>query len=187
MSIIVVVKKNDKIVIAADRNYSVGSINIKSVYLRDRTKIQAFGDSFIGTVGATAHEHVLADLLDRYRDELSFNSEREIFSSYLRMHAILKEEYYLNTFDGEDHPDYESSQIDALIVSPKGIFGMFTWREVYEYERFWAIGSGRNFALGSLFSTYDRLDDAEEIAGIAVAAASEFDDGCELPIDLRCI
>lgn len=187
MSIVVVVKKNKKVVIAADKNYSVGSLNIKSVYLRNKSKIQAFKSSHIGTVGATAHEHVLADLLHRYKDDLSFNSEREIFASYLRMHSILKEEYYLNTFDGEENPDYESSQIDALIASPQGIFGIYTWREVYEYERFWAIGSGRNFALGSLFSTYDRLDDAEEIARIAIAAACEFDDGCELPLDLRCI
>lgn len=187
MSIVVVVKKNNKIVIAADRNYSVGSINIKSTYLRNRSKIRSFKDAYIGSVGATAHEHVIADLLDRYKDELSFDSESEIFTSYLRMHGILKEEYYLNTFDGEEHPDYESSQIDALIASPNGIFGMYTWREVYEYERFWAIGSGRNLALGSLFSTYELLDDAEAIAKIAISAACEFDDGCELPLDIHSI
>lgn len=184
MSIIVVVKKNKKVVIAADGNYSVGALNIKSAYLKDRRKIQKVGGSYIGTVGATAHEHVLSDLFQRYRSKLSFDSEAKIFRSFLFMHPILKDEYFLNTSEGDETEEYESSQIDALIANQKGIFGVYTWREVYEYEKFWAIGSGRNFALGSLFSDYDRLEDAEEIAELAVRAACEFDDGCELPLTL---
>lgn len=185
MSIIVVVKKNKKIVIAADGNYSVGSINMKSVYLKGRSKIQKVGDTHIGTVGATAHEHVLSDLFKRNRSKLSFETEAKIFQSFLFLHPILKEEYFLNTSEGGDTEEYESSQIEALIANQHGIFGVYTWREVYEYEKFWAVGSGRNFALGSLFSTYDELDDAENIAELAVRAACEFDDGCELPVTLH--
>jgi ATP-dependent protease HslVU (ClpYQ) peptidase subunit len=187
MSVIVVVKKNKKIAIAADSNYSVGSLNIKSGYLKDRSKIIQHGDTFFGLVGATAHEHVIADLLKRYKSKLSFNSEHEIFRSYLAMHDILTQEYYLRTDDEESTQEYESSQIDGLIANPKGIFGIYTWREVYEYEKFWAIGSGRNFALGSLFSTFDELSDAQLIAEKAVQAACEFDDGCELPIKVHTL
>lgn len=187
MSVIVVVKKNKKISIAADSNYSIGSLNIKSGYLKDRSKIIQHGDSFFGLVGATAHEHVIADLLKRHTSKLSFNSEHEIFRSYLLMHDILTQEYYLRTDEEESTQDYESSQIEGLIANPKGIFGIYTWREVYEYEKFWAIGSGRNFALGSLFSTFDELSDAQLIAEKAVLAACEFDDGCELPIKVHTL
>ncbi len=187
MSVIVVVKKNKQIAIAADSNYSVGSLNIKSDYLKDRSKIIQHGDTFFGLVGATAHEHVMADLLKRYKSKLSFNSEQEIFRSYMTMHSILTQEYHLRTDDDESVQEYDSSQIDGLIANPKGIFGMYTWREVYEYEKFWAIGSGRNFALGSLFATYDELSDASMIAEKAVLAACEFDDGCELPIKTHTI
>lgn len=187
MSIVVVVKKNNKVVIAADSNYSVGTINIKSKYLKNRTKIVQLGDTFCGVVGATAHEHVLADLFKRNKKKFSFNNEAEIFRSYLAIHEILTQEYHLRTDEDDSTQEYESSQIDALIANQNGIFGMYTWREVYEYEKFWAIGSGRGFALGSLFSLYDDLDDAVEIAEMAVKAACEFDDGCELPISLHSI
>ncbi len=72
MSIIVVVKKNNKIAIAADSNYSVGSINIKSGYLKNRTKILQLGDTFVGLVGATAHEHVMSDLFETSQVETLF-------------------------------------------------------------------------------------------------------------------
>lgn len=187
MSIVVLVRKKNKIVIAADSNYSIGSINIKSEYLKGRSKIMKLGDSYIGTVGATAHEHVLLDLFSRNAENLTFNSEKEIFQSYLQMHQILKDEYYLNTHEGGDSEEYESSQIEALVANKNGIFGMYSWREVYEYEKFWAAGSGRNFALGALFSVYEDLDNADRIAEVAVEAACEFDDGCELPVVLHTI
>lgn len=187
MSIVVVVKKAGKVVIAADSLYSHGSTIIKADYLTDRTKIHKFGDSFVGVVGATAHESVLRHLFEKYKSKVSFSSEKDIFQTYLRMHPILKEEYFLNTSEGNDDDEYESSQIDALIANPNGIFGIYTWREVYEFEKFWALGSGRDYALGSLFSTYDSFEDPEKIAEIAVKAACEFDDGCGLPLTLYSV
>jgi ATP-dependent protease HslVU (ClpYQ) peptidase subunit len=81
----------------------------------------------------------------------------------------------------EDDP-YESSQIDALIANPHGIFGMYSWREVEAYSRFWAIGSGRDHALGAMYAVYDNLSNAVEIARVGVGAGCEFDDGTGFPI-----
>jgi ATP-dependent protease HslVU (ClpYQ) peptidase subunit len=187
MSIIVVVKKAGKAVIAADTAYSFGSICIKNSYIANRDKIQQFKDSFVGTVGATAHQNVLEHLFEKHKAKLSFNGRKEIFQTYLRIHPILKEEYFLNTSEGNDDDDYESSQIDGLIANPNGIFGMFSWREVYEFERFWAMGSGRDYALGALFSNYDVFDEPEQIAEIAIKAACEFDDGCSLPLTIHSV
>ena len=187
MSIIVVVKKAGKVVIAADTNYSFGNANVKSAYLSNRTKIHQFNDSLIGTVGATAHENVLEHLFEKHKTKISFNSAKEIFSTFLYLHPILKDEYFLNTSEGDDDDEYQSSQIDGLIANPNGIFGIYSWREVYEFEKFWALGSGRDYALGALFSVYDIFDEPEQIAETAVKAACEFDDGCGLPLTIHTL
>jgi ATP-dependent protease HslVU (ClpYQ) peptidase subunit len=186
MSIVVVVKKAGKAVIAADTLYSFGTTKVANQYLRNSGKLQKVGDSYIGVVGATAHENVLDHLLEKEAKNFSFVSREDIFNSYLKLHPILKEKYFLNTTEREND-EYESSQIDGLIANPNGIFGIYSLREVYEFERFWAIGSGTEFALGALFSTYDLFDSPEQIAEIAVKAACEFDDGCGLPLTIQSI
>ena len=56
---------------------------------------------------------------------------------------------------------------------------------MYEYQRFWAIGSGAEYALGAMFALYDELDDAEQIALRAVKAGAEFNSGTALPATVR--
>ena len=79
---------------------------------------------------------------------------------------------------------YQSSQIDALIANQHGIFGMFEFREVHEFEKFWAIGSGKAYALGAMYEAYERVEDPTEIAKIGVRASCEFDNACELPLSV---
>jgi ATP-dependent protease HslVU (ClpYQ) peptidase subunit len=58
-------------------------------------------------------------------------------------------------------------------------------REVFEFDRFWAIGSGRDFALGAMYSVYGRAASAAAVAEAGVVAGAEFDTGTALPIDLH--
>jgi ATP-dependent HslUV protease, peptidase subunit HslV len=62
-----------------------------------------------------------------------------------------------------------------LIANPQGIFGIYSYREVFSFDRFWGIGSGRNFALGAMYAAYDRAESASEVAEIGVHAGAEFD------------
>lgn len=186
MSIIVVVKKAGKAVIAADSLYRFGNMKARSKYLLNQSKIAKFGDSYVGTIGATAHENVLDHLFEKHKVKISFNNKKEIFNTYLKIHPILKDEYFLNT-DEHEKDDYESSQIDGLIANPNGIFGIYSWREFYEFDKFWALGSGEDFAFGALYSTYEIFDEPEEIAENAVKAACEFDDGCGLPLTIHSV
>jgi ATP-dependent protease HslVU (ClpYQ) peptidase subunit len=87
---------------------------------------------------------------------------------------VLKEQFYLNPKEEDDDP-YESSQITALIANPSGIYGVYSYREVFQFDRFWAIGSGRSFALGAMFAAYRGGRSARQIAELGVAAGSEFD------------
>ncbi len=59
---------------------------------------------------------------------------------------------------------------------------MESYREVFEFERFWAIGSGRRFALGAMHAVWDKARTAREVAQAGVAAGCEFDSSTAGPI-----
>jgi ATP-dependent protease HslVU (ClpYQ) peptidase subunit len=99
------------------------------------------------------------------------------------VHNILKEKYFLNTREDEDDP-YESSQLTSLIANPRGIFGVYSYREVFCFERFWGIGSGRNFALGAMHALYERDVSARDIAEAGVRAGAEFDKNSSAPFQI---
>jgi ATP-dependent protease HslVU (ClpYQ) peptidase subunit len=99
---------------------------------------------------------------------------------------VLKDKYFLKTKDEDDDP-YEATHIDALICNHTGIFGIYSLREVTEYTRFWAIGSGSEYALGAMFALYDRLKSAEDIARAGVEAGSEFNTASALPLTLYTV
>ena len=89
----------------------------------------------------------------------------------------------MNTKEDEDDP-YESSQITSLVANPHGIFGVYSYREVFSFDRFWGIGSGCNFALGAMYAVYDQFDTAREIAEVGVRAGAEFDKSSAAPFQI---
>ena len=183
MSSIVVVKKAGKAVIAADSLTTFGRTKFGKKYQRNPEKIHKFESSYIGLVGDAAHSNVFENIIDTFAKELRFDSRKHIFETYLKLHQILKDKFHLNPDAAEDVA-YQSSQIDALIANENGIFGMFEFREVHEFEKFWAIGSGKPYALGAMYAVYDQLDDPEEIAKVGILGSCEFDNACELPMSL---
>ena len=64
---------------------------------------------------------------------------------------------------------------------------MSTNRTVNEYERFWAAGSGMEYALGAMHALYDARDDALAIAEAGVRAGIDFDAGSAAPIESHVI
>ncbi len=183
MSSIVVVKKSGKAVIAADSLTTFGQTKFGKKYQRNSEKIHKFESSYIGIVGDAAHSNVFENIVEKYAKDLSFNSRKHIFETYLYLHQLLKDKFHLNPNVDEDVA-YQSSQIDALIANQHGIFGMFEFREVHEFEKFWAIGSGKAYALGAMYAAYDQAEDPEEIARIGVMASCEFDNACDLPLNV---
>ncbi len=184
MSTLVVVKKGSQAVIASDSLSSYGSTRLPAQYDASPEKIIQVGETLIGVVGCAAHSLVMEHLFDARGSEYSFDTTKNIFSAFQKIHPILKAEYYLKPEEDDEIP-YESSQIDALIANQHGIFGVHTLREVYQYTRFWATGSGWTYALGSMESCYDRFDTAAEIAEEAVRTACVFDQGSAGPVQLR--
>ena len=93
------------------------------------------------------------------KEQLKLASRAEIFETFRLLHPLLKERFFLNTKEHDSDP-YESSQISILIANPHGVFAVESYREVFEFERFWAIGSGRRYALGAMYTTWPRARSA---------------------------
>ena len=186
MSTIVAVKKNNIACIAADTLTTFGEVKQSSEFDNTHDKIYQHKENYFGIVGSAAHHIVIQSLLKKYGDELKFENQLEIFESFRKLHPILKDEYFLNPKDDEEDP-YESTRIDTLLVNPHGIFAVYALREVFEYSRFWAIGSGGDIALGAMFAVYDQLDSAEEIAKIGIEAGATFNNATALPLTSYCI
>ncbi len=180
MTTITAVKKAGFVAIAAESLTTFGDTRLARHYKADHDKILHIGGSYIGVCGSSAHHLVLSNLLSKM-ENLKLGSRSEVFETFRLLHPVLKEQCYLNPKEEDDDP-YESSQITALIVNASGIYGVYSYREVFDYDRFWAIGSGRNFALGAMFASYDRLKSARSIAEAGVAAGVEFDTASSGPL-----
>lgn len=182
MSTIVAVLKNNVACIAADSLTSFGDTRQPAEFVTDSDKILAVDEgTYIGIVGSAAHHLVMQNLLQKHADKIDFSDRSGIFESMRQLHPILKEEYFLNSKDDDDD-SYESSRVDALIINRGGIFGLYSLREVDQYSRFWAVGSGAEFALGAMMVAYDASDDAETIARAGIEAGACFDCGSALPM-----
>jgi ATP-dependent HslUV protease, peptidase subunit HslV len=183
MTTIVVVRKGDAAVIAADSLTTFGATRLAPAYDRHPHKITSYGDSFIGVAGSAAHQLVLENVLARTAN-LDFHGKAAIYESFRKLHPVLKEEAFLNPKEEEDDP-YESSQMTVMVANPSGIYAVYSMREVFELDRFWAIGSGRDFALGAMYTLYEKTRSAAAIAEAGVMAGAEFDTGTSTPISLH--
>jgi ATP-dependent HslUV protease, peptidase subunit HslV len=183
MTTIVVARLGTQAVIAADSLTTFGTTRLSPAYDRHPHKVVTYRDSFIGVAGSAAHQLVLENLLAK-KPELDLHGKDAIYETFRSLHPMLKEEAFLNPKEEEDDP-YESSQMTIMLVNPSGIYAVYSMREVFEFERFWAIGSGRDFALGAMYARYDELKTAEEIATLGVTTGAEFDTGSALPVTLH--
>ena len=186
MSTVVVVKKAGKVCIAADSLTSFGDLKLSNMYDAAHDKILRFEENYLGIVGSAAHQLVMESLFSskkvvEKKIDIDFSSRLAIFETFRNLHPLLKEKYFLNPKDEDDDP-YESTQIDALIANPFGIFGVHSLREVTEYKKFWAIGSGAEYALGAMFAVYDNAASVEEVAQAGVAAGAEFNNASSMPL-----
>jgi ATP-dependent HslUV protease subunit HslV len=182
MTTCVVVKKDNQIAIAADTLVTFGDTRLSNSY-EANSKIFKVGDSYITLAGTAAHFPVMRKLLTEMGDSCKLRNRDEVFETYSKVHQILKENYFLNIKEEEDDP-YESSQIVSLIANPHGIFGVYSYREVFCFDRFWGIGSGRNFALGAMYAAYERAESARKVAEIGVHAGAEFDKSTSGPFQV---
>ena len=190
MTTVVVVKKGQQIVIAAETLVTFGDTRLNHRF-ENNTKIFKFdtasGPTYIGMAGTVAHFPAIRKAVNSLpKADRKFGSKDEVFDTFLKLHPVLKDTFFLQTKE-EDNDPYESSQFSVLIANQHGIFGLYSYREVFEFKEFWGIGSGRGFALGAMYTTYAKAKTAREVAEAGIKAGCEFDKNSGGPMDLYTI
>ena len=186
MTTVVVVRKGAQVAIASDSLVTFGDTRLPHGYEANE-KLFKVGDSWVGMSGTTAHFPVLRKALAALPpEELKLHSRDQVFDTFLKLHPKLKETYFMNSKEEDDDP-YESMQFTALIANQSSIYGVYSYREVFEFERFWGIGTGRAFALGAMQAVYDKAKTAREVAEIGVLAGCEFDKNSAGPVRVQTI
>ena len=186
MSTIVVARKGKSACIAADTLTTFGEIKLDSTLDRFHSKIQTFGKTHMGIVGSAAHTLVTERAFNDKDVKADFSTRDNAFDTLIRLHPVLKERYFLNAKDADEDP-YETSQIDAVFVNSNGIFALYSLREVYEYTRYWAVGSGACYALGAMHAVYDRYKNARDIAKAGAEAGAAFDTSSQMPLTIKTV
>jgi ATP-dependent HslUV protease subunit HslV len=184
MTTLAVVKKNGVAAIAADTLTKWGTNKESANYVVNHGKlIQVGQDNWLAVTGYTTFILILKEYFSDPDVPADFSSVGSIFRTWQTLHSALKDQYFL--LPGEDKDDdLESSQMDALIANPRGIFGVAEHRSVQEFSKFYAYGSGSDLAMGAMHALYNSNLSAEEIARRAVMAAAEFDDRTGLPAEV---
>ena len=187
MTTLVVVKKAGQVVIAADTLVTFGDTCLSHRFEANSKifKVETpQGVSYIGMAGTVAHFPVLRKaILTLPAEDLRLHSREEVFDTFLKLHPLLKESFFLQSKE-EDNDPYESSQFTVLIANTSGIFGLYSYREVFEFKEFWGVGSGRSFALGAMHASWPKARTAREVAMAGLNAGCEFDKNSGGPIDV---
>ncbi len=190
MTTVVVVKKAGQVAIAADTLVTFGDTRLSNRYEANSKlfRVDAVdGPAWIGMAGTVAHFPVLRKaMLALPKDQLRLHSKDDVFDTFTRLHPLLKETFFLQTKE-EDNDPYESSQYSVLIANAGGIFGLYSYREVFEFKEFWGVGTGRGFALGAMHAMWNRARTAREVAEAGVAAGCEFDRNSAAPVEVYTI
>lgn len=187
MTTLVIVKKAGQVAIAADTLVTFGDTRLSSRF-ESNSKIlridNAQGTHYIGMAGSVAHFPVLRKALGSLSSEqLLLNTKDEIFDTFTTLHPLLKDQFFLQTKEDDNDP-YESSQFSVVIANATGIYGLYSYREIFEFKEFWGIGSGRSFALGAMHASWDKAKTAREVAQAGVNAGCEFDKNSAAPVEL---
>ena len=186
MSVLVVVKKGGRCAIAADSLNTIGDLGVAAGHKEQPEKLRKIPGGFVGLVGWSAFDNVLDSVLLNYPDLLKFEGQAGLYPALMQLHHVLKDHYFVTPFEDGGQP-VESSHLDGLIAHRSGIFGFTSYRHVLDFKRYWAKGSGRDYALGALHCLYDRYQRATDIARAAVEAACAYDIRCAAPIHVHSV
>lgn len=187
MTTIVVVRKAGSVAIAADTLVTFGDTRLAHRF-ESNSKLfrveSTRGASYVGVAGSVAHFPVLRKAMASLAaDQLRLDSKDAVFDTFNRLHPVLKDSFFLQTKEDDNDP-YESSQFSVVIANASGIYGLYSYREVFEFKEFWGIGSGRSFALGAMHAAWSGARTAREVALAGVHAGIEFDKNSAGPVDV---
>lgn len=105
----------------------------------------------------------------------NWSTNLDIYRNLTALHGSLKEGHYMRVED--DGEPFEKSQFQMLVGTKDRLWMVLHMREVIAVEDFNAVGSGREYALGSMCSVTKSIMDKEpaRVASVAIRAAAKYD------------
>jgi len=178
MSIALAIEKNGELIVAADTLTSFGNSKVPPA-LHAAEKVRRVGRSLLATTGWGLYENILDDVIAR-RKNIRLGSREQIFDFFLRLWNDLHKKYsFVNDqIDEKEAGPFGNLDSTFLVAGRAGIFYVGPDMSVTKVKHYFAIGSGAQFALGTLHALHGSKLGAEEIARRAVAAAIAFDTYC---------
>ena len=176
MTTIVAVEKANSIAIAYDNVTGVGSV--ATVNAIRQSKVNKYGDTYIGVAGLSVYNNLLSHYLKR--NELpKLCDEDSILQFFLDFWKELHDNYhFVDDQSVEDHPSpFADLDAEFIVVNQTGMYRIKEILSVNKFEKFFAIGSGASHAEGALSVLYSTDMNAVDIARESVRIAIEFDRG----------
>lgn len=186
MTTVVVTKKGGIACIAADTLATYGDLKESADLIANSDKLVRIGDAWVAPTGPGSAQLVLRHFVSTYEELPLLEDTDGIFDFLNVFQRALRDDYFVQGKE-DAGDDFESMRMELLIASPGGIFGAYPQRSVQEYTRFYAFGSGAEYALGAMHAAWETAVSAEELARIGVETAARFDAGSGLPLTLRTI
>jgi ATP-dependent HslUV protease subunit HslV len=184
MSTIVVAQKNGVACIGADTMSCLGSLRQKAHHIVNKSKITKLGDTYIGLTGTSTSLVVMNSYFANPERPRDFSSTDMIFETFRHAHHWMKAEYFMSTMPDKGE-EYETTQFYGLIANPHGIFALYSYRSAQQFHKFWAAGSGRDYALGAMHTAYDQCEDVVDIVKAGLQASAEFDSATGAPFEIH--
>lgn len=177
MSIAVAVTKNNRLVLGTDSQSTFGDRRVPDNIRA--SKMRKVGAAYVASTGWSIYDDILEDYLPR-ATKADLSSRSAIFTFFMAFWKELHENYAFVKDQPEDDEHTPFGDLDSsfLIVSPQGIFHVAGNMSVTEFSRYYAIGSGCEYALGAASVLYGTDADSATICRKAVEAAIEFNIYC---------
>ncbi len=178
MSIVVAVTRNGRTVMASD---SMGFYGYQRVATDNSKaiKVRRVGPALLAMTGWSIYDNILDEFLDRDPAPPPLTSLREIFSFFTALWKELHDRFpFVN--DQVENKDSPFGDLGStfMVANSQGIFKVASDTNVAHFEKYYAIGSGSDYALGALHVTYEQEDDPARLAVRAVETAISFDTYC---------
>lgn len=186
MTVAAAVCKNKRIVIGADTQTNFGD-NCMPGDNYKAGKILTVNDSYIAGSGWGLYDNILQDLLQsRPFKNLRLHDEKTIFKFFNTLYFKAKEEYsFVNSQCNSTSSPFADLDSRFLIANKSGIFFVSANISVHKFEKYFAIGSGCDYALGAIHALYDLDYSAKEICRQAILTGMALNIHCGGHPDLR--
>ncbi len=183
MSVIVAIKKDQQVILAADSQHTFGSSKPGEGNMQE-SKIRKLREAYLAGTSWALYDNILDDFLAQ-KGEVMLQTKQQVFAFFKELWKALHDQYsFVN--DQCDDKETPFGDLDAsfMVVTREHIFYISSDMCVTEFNKYHAIGSGSDFSIGAMHVLYDQNLDAAAIAQQAVQAAISHNIYCGGPVDM---